>query len=707
MGGDCHLTRHSRLMQDPAGLKPEPSPVKPTSEVKFRPSPLKSTSPSTHGPREDTPPQVISLLPNLDIRGHDYYSARIMAEFANLAYYDDESIIPTLQKKEKVKPGEHKPKPKPISLHEIFDYHKFEHETYTTVLTEEAKAHGAKLCGGGKAISDTQWLWVNNEEFIVLVFRGTEGTKLRDIWADLNAFPVVDWKCYRPEKLEAAKNKPAKIKVHAGFKNALDDVWPEVVEVAKAAYAAGKKIFICGHSLGGALATLCAARLALGLRDQVDIFAVYTYGCPRVGNMKFAEKCDKIFGDRHFRYVNNNDMVPGVPLNIMGYMHCGQQMYITSRADVWENPAPGEVFADGIRGRVADGLFNSKILVDHLADHMMNSYVESLVKYIEKVGREFEEEKAIQGPMSSFLLSHYWRLMSIRNYRDESYLDQLKVAQSNVANFSSGAHPAEPENRLTSQEVRDIILPHEESEEKMLMDNVLCRSITFGPSNKKLGIQTAHDPVYNAEIAVTNSRLVFTKAKERAHFSKIREVPAESLPFGHKFMHELEYVLDDGTYYASIPMKNITGVRFHDAHKSIGTTTVGAFTNPVLYILLFLCAAFLAGGMHSTFDQETLIYRISISGQWEILLVLGAIVYLYHFCSPRFSHSFDMKKPIVVKDVGLQLTFGFIDPVAAVHTIATMQLDSSVSPQDALRLCRIVEQNSGMLDRHAQMVAAV
>ena len=48
----------------------------------------------------------------------------------------------------------------------------------------------------------------------------------------------------------------------------------------------GKPLYVAGHSMGGALATLCAIDLkfAFGLPDV----RVYTYGSPRVGNDIFA-----------------------------------------------------------------------------------------------------------------------------------------------------------------------------------------------------------------------------------------------------------------------------------------------------------------------------------------------------------------------------------------------------------------------------------
>ena len=57
-----------------------------------------------------------------------------------------------------------------------------------------------------------------------------------------------------------------------------------------------------GHSLGGALATLAAAR------HQADV--LWTFGAPRVGDALFARS---LAGTAIGRVVNGNDPVPAVP----------------------------------------------------------------------------------------------------------------------------------------------------------------------------------------------------------------------------------------------------------------------------------------------------------------------------------------------------------------------------------------------------------
>lgn len=71
-------------------------------------------------------------------------------------------------------------------------------------------------------------------------------------------------------------------------------------------------ITFTGHSLGGALASLAAARTAKqGFRSGSQI-KVYTFGQPRVGNVQFARNFDAILPNT-YRVVFRRDIVPHMP----------------------------------------------------------------------------------------------------------------------------------------------------------------------------------------------------------------------------------------------------------------------------------------------------------------------------------------------------------------------------------------------------------
>lgn len=84
-------------------------------------------------------------------------------------------------------------------------------------------------------------------------------------------------------------------------------------------------VFVSGHSLGGALATLCALdlKVTLGLPDV----RVVTFGSPRVGNYIFAKWFEEEIGP-HWRFTHNRDIVPSVPPGYMGFYHVAQEVWV-------------------------------------------------------------------------------------------------------------------------------------------------------------------------------------------------------------------------------------------------------------------------------------------------------------------------------------------------------------------------------------------
>lgn len=71
-----------------------------------------------------------------------------------------------------------------------------------------------------------------------------------------------------------------------------------------------RPVYVVGHSMGGALAQLCALDTRSS-KVAKDIH-VYTFGAPRIGNYVFAD----LFADSivyHWRFTHNRDIVPSVP----------------------------------------------------------------------------------------------------------------------------------------------------------------------------------------------------------------------------------------------------------------------------------------------------------------------------------------------------------------------------------------------------------
>jgi len=181
----------------------------------------------------------------------------------------------------------------------------------------------------------------------MIVSRGTEPTKWEDIAADAKAWTIA---------CDIGR-------VHSGFDNHVNLLWPELENRLKENQ---RPVWFAGHSLGGAMAAVCAVRCKLSPIPS-NPQAIFSFGAPRVGNRDYAS----FLKIRHYRWVNNNDVVPRTPPRIMGYHHMGREIYVNrkgkiSRIHNWLR------FQDRLRGFV-QGLGKGKI--EYLSDHSMKEYV--------------------------------------------------------------------------------------------------------------------------------------------------------------------------------------------------------------------------------------------------------------------------------------------------------------------------------------------
>jgi len=203
----------------------------------------------------------------------------------------------------------------------------------------------------------TQCYVAHNDHVVLVIFRGTEVRKLGVGQEPAEAWRAVlkDWQSDLQFRLVPSMFGGA---VHQGFARALDTLWREQVEPYMEALKLNKPtrlVWLTGHSLGGALATLAADRLeaAQGL---------YTFGSPLVGDAAFAAD----FHVNAYRLVNHNDIVTRVPqwgpygVNLFkwgSYEHVGLLTYIDEQGVLHDNPR--------LWKRVRHGLFGG---LDHIWD---------------------------------------------------------------------------------------------------------------------------------------------------------------------------------------------------------------------------------------------------------------------------------------------------------------------------------------------------
>jgi len=183
----------------------------------------------------------------------------------------------------------------------------------------------------------TQAILVSFKNSIILAFRGTEATSIKDIKADANAISTA---------CETGGN------IHSGFKLSYECVRLDIEKKLSEEEFKDKPLFISGHSLGGALATVAAKKI----KHKGGIAACYTFGSPRVGDEEWIQGIKAPV----YRLVNAADCVTMLPpssesitvvgwllqflpyvgkslrkmllANFGGYLHCGDMRYLTNCA---------------------------------------------------------------------------------------------------------------------------------------------------------------------------------------------------------------------------------------------------------------------------------------------------------------------------------------------------------------------------------------
>ncbi|KAI9252390.1 Alpha/Beta hydrolase protein [Phascolomyces articulosus] len=75
-----------------------------------------------------------------------------------------------------------------------------------------------------------------------------------------------------------------------------------------------KQLYIAGHSLGGALATVFLAKMLQSESPLLNHFGgLYTYGQPKIGDAEFTRAFYPEFSNKVFHHAYNNDLVARVP----------------------------------------------------------------------------------------------------------------------------------------------------------------------------------------------------------------------------------------------------------------------------------------------------------------------------------------------------------------------------------------------------------
>jgi hypothetical protein len=176
---------------------------------------------------------------------------------------------------------------------------------------------------------DPEAIIISTANYIIVVFRGTDRIAMnpaKPLLFEFANYHTGEWinTDFDGVKINGGFNMPGQ--VHRGFTRSLGTILPIIADSLRNLNVANKKLWITGHSLGGAHAQLCATYLKKGF--QINPYGVYTYASPHVGDATFVAEMDRLFpGTQLQRFEFMNDPAPLLPLYSMGYRRAGIRNY--------------------------------------------------------------------------------------------------------------------------------------------------------------------------------------------------------------------------------------------------------------------------------------------------------------------------------------------------------------------------------------------
>ncbi|MCH9699679.1 MAG: lipase family protein [Gammaproteobacteria bacterium] len=200
----------------------------------------------------------------------------------------------------------------------------------------------------------TQGLLTYNNEMVIVAFRGTEDFK--------------DWLGNVKVWENEVKNGPAcdqKVKVHQGFNDAINSVTADDALFSRIAelQQSGRQLYITGHSLGGALATLMA--YIASNKHGIKVDGVYTYGQPPVGDSGFKKCYEDRFLESTFRFVNFKDLVPRLKPN-KNSEHVGLLLFLDNEGNLTTEKQKG--LLNSAKNVLDSALVESHSIGEYLTD---------------------------------------------------------------------------------------------------------------------------------------------------------------------------------------------------------------------------------------------------------------------------------------------------------------------------------------------------
>jgi triacylglycerol lipase len=214
---------------------------------------------------------------------------------------------------------------------------------------------------------DMQCYVMADHDNIIVVFRGNDDLKdwLANFTAITETGPFTD------------------SHAHKGFQDALEPAVQELTGIIEKFGAESKKIWITGHSFGGALASLYGGML---INQHHRVYGIYTFGSPRPGDERFVQSLNNAVTGPHYRIVNAGDIVVHLPPEPF-YSHAGKRIILNRDKRETSKESWLQLQITAVKAffrHVAD-------IIDISDNHRLNagneSYIPRLIKDAERTNR--------------------------------------------------------------------------------------------------------------------------------------------------------------------------------------------------------------------------------------------------------------------------------------------------------------------------------
>ena len=177
---------------------------------------------------------------------------------------------------------------------------------------------------------------------------------------------IKDWKTNFDKSLITNYHNNDIYRIHSGYYNRYISLSSNIYEYLKKKNF--EKVYICGHSLGAAMASICCFELVRhNIINRKKIYCI-TFGSPRIGDKNLSKLYNNL-NIKTYRIVLSGDPVPKLPLD-ENYIHLTSSYYLKNNK-IYNKPTK-------IYIAIKRFIINICYIDYSLKNHTMDRYIETL-----------------------------------------------------------------------------------------------------------------------------------------------------------------------------------------------------------------------------------------------------------------------------------------------------------------------------------------